>query len=56
MSKFFLGIDISKFKFDAALLFNNKLKTKKFDNKLTGFLDLITWLNTKEVDGIRISN
>ena len=50
MPKVFLGIDISKSKFDVALLFNNKVKTKKFDNNLSGFLGLIDWLNTKEID------
>ncbi len=39
-----VGIDISKIKFDAAILFeNNKLKTKKFENKSSGFSELINW-------------
>lgn len=50
MSKAFLGIDISKSKFDVALLLNNKVKTKKFDNNLSGFLSLTEWLNAKEID------
>lgn len=46
MTKITLGIDISKAKFDAALLLSdNKVKTKKFDNKTNGFLALIEWLN-----------
>lgn len=44
MSKISVGIDISKAKFDAAILFeNNKIKTKKFENKLSGFLELMAW-------------
>jgi len=39
-----VGIDISKAKFDAAILFSdNKVKTKKFENKLNGFSELIDW-------------
>ena len=34
MSKYYLGIDIAKLKFDAALLFDNKYKTKAFGNNL----------------------
>ncbi len=49
MSKIILGIDISKSKFDVALLFlDNKLKTKKFNNKLTGFYEMIEWLDKKD--------
>ena len=45
MSKISVGIDISKVKFDAAIFFeNNKFKTKKFENKLSGFLELMAWL------------
>jgi transposase len=46
MAKITLGIDISKAKFDAAvLLADNKVKTKKFDNKTNGFSALIEWLD-----------
>jgi transposase len=39
-----IGIDISKSKFDAAILLaNNKVKTKKFDNKHSGFEALVEW-------------
>jgi len=45
MSKIVLGIDVSKLKFDVALLLaNDKFKHKKFDNKPTGFSQLIEWL------------
>ena len=39
-----LGIDISKIKFDVALLNNGKLKNKKFTNNLQGFDSLREWL------------
>lgn len=46
MAKITLGIDISKAKFDAAvLLADNKVKTKKFDNKINSFSALLEWLN-----------
>ncbi len=49
MSMITVGIDISKAKFDAALLFpNNKVKTKKFENKAAGFVELIDWLKKNE--------
>jgi len=45
MSNITVGVDISKAKFDAAILFsNNKVKTKKFENKRSGFSGLIEWL------------
>jgi len=50
MSKIALGIDINKAKFDVALLLNNKVKTKKLDNNSSGFLELVQWLNKKEID------
>jgi hypothetical protein len=37
MNNIILGIDISKKKFDVALLINNKMQTKKFDNSSKGF-------------------
>ncbi len=48
MSKIILGIDISKAKFDVALLLEDKCKNKKFDNNISGFIELIEWLNMKE--------
>jgi transposase len=50
MDRIILGIDISKQTFDVALLINNKIKTKKFDNNPKGFSGLIEWLKTKEVN------
>ena len=39
-----LGIDVSKKKFDVALLNNGKLKNKKFTNDFQGFEELRQWL------------
>jgi transposase len=44
-NKVALGIDISKLKFDTALLESNKYKTKSFTNNNKGFAELIAWLN-----------
>lgn len=44
-----LGVDISKSTFDVALLLEGKVKTKKFDNKIKGFSELLEWLKKKEV-------
>jgi len=50
MSKIFLGIDISKSNFDAALLIpDDKVKTKKFSNNKSGFKLLMDWLKTCSV-------
>src|SRR5436190_15385620 len=50
MSITIVGIDISKAKFDVAvLLANDKVKTKKFDNKIKGFENLIAWLRKLEL-------
>lgn len=54
MSKSFLGIDISKSKFDVALLLEDKVKTKKFDNKIKGFLELLEWLKKKNVTDLHV--
>lgn len=43
MTKTALGIDISKHKFDAALLINGKFKTKAFSNTEKGCIALIEW-------------
>ncbi len=55
MSKFFLGIDVSKTTFDVALLFiNNKVKTKKFSNNVKGFTELVEWLNKHKAHNLHI--
>ena len=41
---FFLGIDISKAKFDVALLIDQKFRTKVFDNTSKGYAALDGWL------------
>ena len=46
------GIDISKQKFDVALLIGNKLKHKKFSNNLKGHQALLTWLNQHDVQNV----
>jgi transposase len=50
MNSIILGIDISKATFDAALLINSKIKTKKFNNTTKGFYALIEWLKAKNAD------
>lgn len=45
MTTITLGIDIAKKTFDVALLRDSKYRTKKFDNKTSGFKGLIKWLN-----------
>lgn len=47
--KTILGIDISKLKFDVALLINKKFYCKKFDNTAAGFNKLADWLKSKDV-------
>ena len=42
-----LGVDISKNKFDVALILNNKVKTKQFSNNNKGFSNLVDWLKSK---------
>lgn len=49
MKEAYLGIDISKSTFDAALLVKDKFKTRKFDNNKQSFNKLMSWLNQKEV-------
>lgn len=45
MVQFYLGIDVSKAKLDAALLLaTGKFKSKVFANDLRGFKDLLQWL------------
>jgi len=52
MDSIILGIDISKKTFDADLLINNKIKTKKFNNNLKGFGMLLQWLQLKEINTV----
>ena len=49
-----LGIDISKKKFDVALLNNNKLKNKKFTNDTKGFESLVHWLEKQDVLSVHV--
>lgn len=44
MNIHYLGIDIAKRKFDAALMIENKYKHKVFTNNAEGFKQLISWL------------
>jgi transposase len=48
----FLGIDISKDKFDIALLINGKSKHKVFKNNVDGFKRLSEWLKLHNADSI----
>lgn len=47
-----LGIDISKGKFDACLLLENKTTFKTFGNSYDGFEGLITWLTEQGVKSV----
>ena len=49
MKNIILGIDVSKAKFDAALLLGGKVKTKKFNNTPKGFTELKQWLANRSV-------
>lgn len=52
MDSIILVIDVSKKTFDAALLLDNKIKAKKFNNNLKGFGLLSQWLKLKEIDTV----
>jgi len=52
MSNIILGVDISKLTFDVALLNDNKVKTKKFNNTSKGFSELKQWLKNKGIDTV----
>ena len=55
MSDISVGIDVSKVKFDVAILFpDNKIKNKKFDNKHTGFNEMIEWLKKHKASDAHI--
>lgn len=41
----FIGIDVAKDKLDVVLLKNDKSYKKQVDNKQTGFVKLLTWIN-----------
>jgi transposase len=48
-----LGIDISKAKFDVALIKeSNKIKSKVFANNSEGFVELQEWLNSQSVNNL----
>lgn len=49
-----LGVDISKAKFDVALILNDKIKTKQFLNNNKGFSNLIDWLKQKGVQKLHV--
>lgn len=49
MKNTILGVDISKASFDAALLLDGKVKTKKFNNTSKGFAELKQWLASKSL-------
>jgi transposase len=50
----FLGLDIAKAKFDAALLVGEKFKTKIFANDATGFAALSAWLAGQQVSTVPV--
>lgn len=49
----YLGIDIAKATFDAALLVAGRYKCKEFGNNLEGFIALSEWLKKYEVSELR---
>lgn len=49
-----LGIDISKATFDVALLVNDKILTKKYNNNREGFSELVTWLKVNKISSVHI--
>ena len=49
MEQAILGIDVAKRKLDVALILSNKTLTKQFDNTLSGFKLLDTWLKSRHV-------
>lgn len=50
----YLGIDIAKLKFDVELLQGGKFKSRKFDNHLQGFKELLAWLIKQKIDDSRM--
>jgi len=49
-----LGIDVSKQKFDVALLRESKLKHKKYSNNLKGYEALLTWLQQQAASHVHV--
>lgn len=49
-----LGIDVSKRKLDVALMINQKILTKRFDNSLKGFKLLQGWLLSLHLKEVRV--
>ena len=49
MSKIILGIDVSKKTLDAALIFENRILCKQFQNSCDGFKELAAWLAFLEI-------
>ncbi|MDH5360671.1 MAG: IS110 family transposase [Gammaproteobacteria bacterium] len=49
-----LGVDISKKKFDVALLKNDKLRHKTFKNETAGFEYLLEWLEKQDVTYVHV--
>ncbi|KJV80732.1 transposase family protein [Orientia tsutsugamushi str. UT76] len=47
MNSIIAGIDVSKETFDAAVLINNKVQTRKFNNTSEWFNKLVTWLKSR---------
>ncbi|SPR13925.1 IS110 family transposase [Orientia tsutsugamushi] len=47
MSSIIVGIEVSKDTFDAAVLINHKVQTRKFNNNSEGFNKLVTWLKSR---------
>ncbi len=45
MKIFCVGIDVAKLTFVAAIQFNDKYKSKSFNNNQNGFTELLNWLN-----------
>lgn len=54
MSKAFLGVDVSKAKFNVALLRENKYKHKVFKNNSVGFIELDKWLEKQDAKNVHI--
>lgn len=48
----FVGIDISKKTFDAAVLVNNKFQSKKFDNDSKGFQTFFKWVKSFQQEAV----
>ena len=50
----FLGVDISKVKFDCCIFLGDKKKAKVFDNNKSGFIKLISWLDKMKIDLLQL--